>query len=688
MAGAHGDYDQLYSCCQEQSDCLIHFGTMINRRYLKCGHKFCLICLEKNLKNKPLIRRQDSGGKTLFPCPICGKDTVIPEGGLAELPPNITCSTVRRITKNVPDQSPSKSEVRHPACYICQESHPQYLCYECEEYYCDSCHKENHRVTCTDHRDVIHLDNAGDYQMHWCPEHDGGLLKLYCMNCDESMCKGCRVNDGRQHRGHNIVSMMDQEAVIQKRTQVRGCALAIRETQDAASTMAQKLDKHEKNLGDKFNYFEQDIGNYVDEMKQEIDDWARKMIEEKQKYQETNEGRVRNSQRVVNDHLDSCAGAFNYLEEVMNKDPSRRSLDFYKNLQARLETIRQALPTPDVFFTLLRLRRNPLPSSFGDWQKHDCNMPVRYDSEIMQSRRMSSSGMDDLHRNAVRLSDQHHSQQTNESDSTVFLLDSPQQNRDVDTSQMLHSPIRESGNISPQNNLGNASSSSSIGGLHMLESPRSGSQTDHDISTEESPQSVSFPVCTLDAITNAPDMMLAGEWDKESTASSLPAPQPQACSNPYLNLETGAEINITATTTPPDQSSVSTRPKSAGKYRHPQHVSGHPPPALHKRRSPLPLEDDGPLGAVPSTSQIAPIGRTLSSFTEDRPLAGAGATLPQGAKPMDPRRELYFPEKLRSSKSEAYVFKKKESVLGMMKRKVKKRIGGSSKSVYASSTNL
>ena len=83
MAALHRQSASLKEKLQEEFlSCKICLESLRRPKALPCLHSFCESCL------KDYVRRHPGGRPGYFPCPMCRKDTYIPQGGVEEFPDN------------------------------------------------------------------------------------------------------------------------------------------------------------------------------------------------------------------------------------------------------------------------------------------------------------------------------------------------------------------------------------------------------------------------------------------------------------------------------------------------------------------------------------------------------------------------------------------------------------------------
>ena len=168
--------------------CSVCLELFTEPKVLPCCHTFCLECLNKTAR-----------GRDQVTCPKCRKAHQIPAGGLdALLTDFIAAHAVEaaRLSKN------TKTQVCGECGQSCTISH---FCSNCQKYLCRVCglelHKrlkiyEGHKVCPIAEVDAATLQSC---KVHYCAQHKGEVLKLYCEDCEKLICRDCTLVEHRQH---------------------------------------------------------------------------------------------------------------------------------------------------------------------------------------------------------------------------------------------------------------------------------------------------------------------------------------------------------------------------------------------------------------------------------------------------------------------------------------------------------
>lgn len=127
--------------------------------------------------------------------------TQIPEGGIESLPVNFFLNNFLSVVA-LHDDSASRSV----ECGICNSGDPPVnRCTTCCCFLCEFCSQAHLRARGTSSHGMVSLEEAkkmGSVAMvkpSLCKEHEGEVMKLFCVTCDKVICRDCTVVEHREH---------------------------------------------------------------------------------------------------------------------------------------------------------------------------------------------------------------------------------------------------------------------------------------------------------------------------------------------------------------------------------------------------------------------------------------------------------------------------------------------------------
>jgi len=186
--------------------CPICLEDCKNAKMLPCVHSFCLGCLQSYFKGNAI-------GDNVA-CPVCRKEFQIPDTGLEALPHNFFLQNLI----DARDASSPKTEVLCEVCVAAKNGEDEdkgeipsatVYCADCNLKLCTQCSRpcrvkprgEPHHVRPLGAEMTAELiQQRGSY----CDQHKDDRLKLYCHDCEITVCLMCFVVSHNGHKGADV----------------------------------------------------------------------------------------------------------------------------------------------------------------------------------------------------------------------------------------------------------------------------------------------------------------------------------------------------------------------------------------------------------------------------------------------------------------------------------------------------
>ncbi|XP_033624464.1 E3 ubiquitin-protein ligase TRIM71-like [Asterias rubens] len=228
---------------------------------LDCSHSYCLKCLQE-------LKKTQNPDTNKLKCPLCQKETILPLDGMTGLQSNyLLIAMVEEVNKH--EQLPLGEESK-VMCQACDEENAAFSrCLNCEQYFCVECQKahqrfsaiKNHEIkTLAELQEVDETQTESKMTISRCDIHPIQELCLYCMTCEQLICKVC----AKQHRAP-IHTIVDIKSATEK---------SIREIIDSASL----LDRSSCNLTSRLELLLHNLGIMINETKRHISEKAEREI--------------------------------------------------------------------------------------------------------------------------------------------------------------------------------------------------------------------------------------------------------------------------------------------------------------------------------------------------------------------------------------------------------------------------
>jgi len=262
---ADGELDDLLTC----GICFEKFRGR-NPKTLSCGHSFCSPCITDMLKTK-----RDSSGtwNDTINCPLCRKQTEIPEGNVEDLPACFTCNKLESVVRQMKDT--------YLKCSLCQQADVSYYCLKCLTRMCRRC-KGNHDKLQPNHHQLNINSTSVNYLI--CDEH-GTHVTYFCVTCAKSVCTTCRLKD---HSGHKV-----HELTFENRKVSRD----LMDTLDAKEKSANERLERVKNIQRYFN-------EGMETVKQQLKEHYQQLIAELEQQFTSLDWKLKQRQNEVNAELE------------------------------------------------------------------------------------------------------------------------------------------------------------------------------------------------------------------------------------------------------------------------------------------------------------------------------------------------------------------------------------------------
>ena len=257
-----------------QLECAICQERYKDPKVLPCLHSFCKPCLDNLIrytKSRPV--GAGKGDELLIVCPSCRNESSVPANGVDGYNTNFTLSSIVEVL-TIHDVEEDVQAIK--VCENGLDSNPAVVrCYDCQCYLCETCHDQHGKLKATrSHRCVslkeIKEDVRKFEQKHYCLDHEGEELKLYCRTCQEVICRDCTIVT---HKQHDYTFIKDvREELVKKMTGLM----------DKAKAKRVVFEGHQNHLGEVRQVSEENIASCQRKVAIYFDQWI-KNLEEKKK---------------------------------------------------------------------------------------------------------------------------------------------------------------------------------------------------------------------------------------------------------------------------------------------------------------------------------------------------------------------------------------------------------------------
>ena len=181
--------------------CAICYELYKKPKYLPCYHSYCEECLVKLVAQSNIT------------CPECRKTSVVPSGGVKQLPSNFF---INRLLDEVALKRKVEGDEEAKCDQCTREDPAEVLCLDCSTFLCNYCygyHKYNKEYQSHNMMPLNELRSRKEgitikpkSKFALCQEHELEL-NFYCETCDQLVCQYCIMKDHFKH-DHDTVKKM------------------------------------------------------------------------------------------------------------------------------------------------------------------------------------------------------------------------------------------------------------------------------------------------------------------------------------------------------------------------------------------------------------------------------------------------------------------------------------------------
>ena len=230
-SGKKSERDELIQKIEEELKCAVCLDKFDDPKVLPCLHTYCRKCVE-DLVGK-------SQKKDAVVCPQCRGEHTLPVGGAGKLLTSFTFTNLVKLLEV------HKADSKRLTCQNGLDDEPAVArCVECDVYLCNTCCQMHKKMVATKKHAIVSLEEikaTGEkcfQTLHYCPDHENEVLKLYCRTCSKTICGDCTYVD---HRSHEYVFIRDVQEELRD---------TLSKKLDTMKKVASKL-KDEKEMADK-----------------------------------------------------------------------------------------------------------------------------------------------------------------------------------------------------------------------------------------------------------------------------------------------------------------------------------------------------------------------------------------------------------------------------------------------------
>ena len=227
---------------EKQVQCPICLETYRNPKALACLHAYCQECIQRLLLKQQ--RHQE------VECPQCRSVIAVTGNDPSSLPTVFFINGLIEVCDIL-----KKAESNEIACQNCSEAKATCFCHTCG-FICASCTNDHKKKKAYgSHPKTVPISEMREGAMiqlpikkppaSTCREHEGELMKLYCFECEQLICRDCTLVDHAGHKYKFVKGVADGF-----REEVLSSLVPLRDTHASITTAIARVEDSKKEIRD------------------------------------------------------------------------------------------------------------------------------------------------------------------------------------------------------------------------------------------------------------------------------------------------------------------------------------------------------------------------------------------------------------------------------------------------------
>ena len=358
--------------------CPICYELYKKPKYLPCYHSYCEECLVK------LVVQSD------ITCPECRKTSVVPSGGVKQLPNNFF---INRLLDEVALKRKVEGEEEAKCDHCTREDPAEVLCLDCTTFLCNYCygyHKyskeyQNHNMMPLNEvrskKEGITIKPKSKFAM--CLKHELEL-NFYCETCDQLVCHYCIMKDHLKH-DHDTVKEMatkhrkELDKIMEPvEKMIEGLSVAHKKVSNTRDKIGAQADDIDKEIDRYYEELHRRLQQQRDELKKELHEVCRQKKKEVTLQLEQTEHTQAELESIkeLNGAMKNGSDQEALLMKKQVVDDVKRISDSYNKLDT------QPVQSATIEFIPVEEYKNSMPQ-FGHLS-HDDVCPVNCEADLPQ----------------------------------------------------------------------------------------------------------------------------------------------------------------------------------------------------------------------------------------------------------------------------------------------------------------
>ncbi|XP_041350418.1 E3 ubiquitin-protein ligase TRIM56-like [Gigantopelta aegis] len=248
MATGSNVSSDICSICTERFHC---------PKLLPCFHTFCLECLRQ------FVSSSSKDGQ--FLCPLCRHQVTLPEEGVTGFQTNFY----------IESRENKYAQCGGERCGVCEQRATN-SCRQCEILLCDTCTGGHRILPATRSHVLITLADSSTGKtvvsvQTYCEKHKDEKLRFYCMACNKTICRDCKLTHHEGHKTKDITDVVEKARTSLAKTKVKLEAFKARTRKSI-----DQIDDNNTETSKRVNHLKEEINKLADSLVDMINDASRK----------------------------------------------------------------------------------------------------------------------------------------------------------------------------------------------------------------------------------------------------------------------------------------------------------------------------------------------------------------------------------------------------------------------------
>ncbi|XP_068621523.1 E3 ubiquitin-protein ligase TRIM45 [Battus philenor] len=261
-------------------------------------------------------------------CPTCGHETLLPPGGITELPLNYVL--LRKMTL-----ADNEEDIRI-LCDLCDtDNKAESRCKQCLVSVCTVCGKAHSKQKATSRHTLEPLEPPAKY----CTQHPSSELNIYCAPCQQVICRDCSVVS---HSGHALASAT--RAAAERARILRDACQRARHVPEHVERAARTLSAHALEADKHASRVEAEVRAWAEQYRRAVDAHGRALAAAAARARALQRQRTERAHHLLQERTQHALHAVRFTEELLSEGREEEVLTLSGPVLRRLERLTELQP--------------------------------------------------------------------------------------------------------------------------------------------------------------------------------------------------------------------------------------------------------------------------------------------------------------------------------------------------------